>query len=107
VSVSLDGERIAEREQTVKLTSATTGGMRLTVAPNPVRSHATVTLTGVNEPATIEMYDDAGRVVKSLGVVSTSGTISLDASDLANGSYTVRVRTASSSQILERITVTR
>jgi len=40
-------------------------------------------------------------------VVTTSGTIALDASDLASGSYTVRVRTAGTSSVVERITVTR
>ena len=106
-SVTLDGERVAEREQTVKLTSATTGGMRLSVAPNPVRTQATITLTGVVSGSTVELYDAAGRLVRSLGVVTTSGTLSLDATDLANGSYTVRVHTSGQPQLVERITVTK
>jgi hypothetical protein len=107
VTTSLDGERVVERQQTVKLSSATTGGMRLTVAPNPVRTTATITLAGVTSEAAIAVYDEAGRQVKSLGTMSSSGTITLDAKDLANGSYTVRVVTAGNQQILERITVTK
>jgi len=107
VTTSLDGERIVERQQTVKLTSATTGGLRLSVAPNPVRATATITLSGVTASSTVELYDETGRLVRSLGVVTTSGTIALDASDLASGSYTVRVRTAGTSSVVERITVTR
>jgi len=102
-----DGERVVERQQTVKLTSATTGGLRLSVAPNPVRATATITLSGVTASSTVELYDEAGRLVRDLGVVTTSGTIALDASDLASGSYTVRVRAAGSSSVVERITVAR
>ena len=107
VTTSLDGERVVERQQTVKLTSATTGGLRLSVAPNPVRATATITLSGVTASSTVELYDEAGRLVRDLGVVTTSGTIALDASDLASGSYTVRVRAAGSSSVVERITVAR
>ncbi|HVK37276.1 MAG TPA: T9SS type A sorting domain-containing protein, partial [Candidatus Kapabacteria bacterium] len=107
VTTSLDGERVVERQQTVKLTSATTGGLRLSVAPNPVRATATITLSGVTSSSTVDLFDDAGRLVRSLGVVTTSGTIALDATDLASGSYTVRVRTAGTSSVVERITVAR
>jgi hypothetical protein len=107
VTTSLDGTRMVEREQTVKLTGATTGGLRLSVAPNPVRDRATVSITGVTSEASVALYDDAGRMVRELGVVADNGTITLDASTLANGSYTVRVRTAAGAQILERFTVSR
>ena len=107
VSTSTDGSRMVERQQTVKLTSATTGGMQLSVAPNPVRDRSTVTLARVSEASTVELYDDAGRLVRDLGTVTSSGTIVLDASELSNGSYTVRVRTAAGTQIVERISITK
>jgi hypothetical protein len=105
VTTGLDGAVMVEREQMVKLTSATTGGLRLSVAPNPVRDRATVTVSNVTTASTIELYDEAGRMTRALGTVDASGTLVLDATDLANGSYTVRVRTADGQQILERITV--
>ena len=77
------------------------------MAPNPVRATATITLSGVTSSSTVDLFDDAGRLVRSLGVVTTSGTIALDATDLASGSYTVRVRTAGTSSVVERITVAR
>jgi hypothetical protein len=107
VTTSLSGERVVERQQTVKLTTATTGALRLTVAPNPVRDRAVVTLANVSEPATAELYDAAGRLVMSLGAVTSDGTLVLDATTLSNGSYSVRVRTTSGAQLVERITVTR
>jgi hypothetical protein len=102
VTTSLEGERVVERQQTVKLAGATTGGMKLTVAPNPVRDRATVTLAG--GVGTAELYDDAGRLVRTLGEVS--GSVTLDASDLTAGTYSVRVRTEGG-QLVERITVSR
>jgi hypothetical protein len=43
----------------------------------------------------------------SLGAVTSDGTLVLDATTLSNGSYSVRVRTTSGAQLVERITVTR
>jgi hypothetical protein len=108
VTTAIDGQRVVEREQMVKLTSATTGGLRLTVAPNPGRDRATVTVSNATTSTTLELYDDAGRLVRSLGTLEAGidGTVTLDATDLANGSYTVRVRTSGTQQIVERITVT-
>ena len=103
VTTSVDGERVVERQQTVKLAEVTTGGMQLTVAPNPVRDRATLTLTGGH--GTADLYDDAGRLVRTLGEVD--GSVTLDATGLVAGTYTVRVRTSDGGQLVERITVSR
>jgi hypothetical protein len=104
VSVALDGERTIERAARVEMTSAATGGMRLSVAPNPVRDRATVMLAGVTSEARIEVFDAAGKAVATLGTLSSNGTVTLDATTLAAGTYTVRVRTATAT-LVERITV--
>ena len=107
VTTSLEGERVVERQQTVKLGAATTGGMSLTVAPNPVRDRATVTLKGITEGATVELYSETGSLVQTLGTVTSDGTLTLDAGTLASGSYTVRVRTTGGRQLVDRITIAR
>jgi hypothetical protein len=72
-----------------------------------VRDRATISITGVSSEASVELYDEAGRLVRELGAVSVDGAIMLDVSTMASGSYTVRVRTATGVSLLERVTVHR
>jgi hypothetical protein len=47
----------------------------------------------------------SGRLVQTLGELTGSGSVTIDMTALASGTYTVRVRTSSGVELIERITV--
>ena len=83
----------------------------LTIAPQPVSSHATITLTlSDTGPARVDVFDMLGRRLQTLydGTLSasTSHILRMDAHHLAPGQYLVRVQTRSGTTS-RRLIVTR
>jgi hypothetical protein len=68
--------------------------LSISVSPNPVVDRIHAQLSGLNEPATIRVYDALGKVVLSSSTAS-SGMLDLDASALAAGKYTIDIKSAS------------
>jgi hypothetical protein len=98
VSVNLEGVRTAEQDARVAVTGGTVSGYQLTVLPNPVRAMGSIAYRAPRgEKLTVELYSLEGALVATLAsdVVSEGeGVVALDASGLASGSYTVRLRTS-------------
>jgi hypothetical protein len=96
VSVNLEGVRTSEDEARVEITGGTIAGYQLTVLPNPVRTTASVAYRAPRgERLDVELYNLEGKLVATLatGLESAGeGEIAVDASALASGSYTVRLR---------------
>ena len=78
------------------------------VMPNPIRTSGALRLTAPAElKSVVTLYDETGRLVASLGEVTGSTTLTIDATGLASGTYTVRVRTEAGTELVERVTVAR
>jgi len=108
VSVGLDGSRTAGLSDEVEV--AATGeaaGFTLRVVPNPASSQAVVE---VGLPAEmkvkVELFDVNGKLVQVLenGIVQNNESIELNVENLASGTYTVRLQTAST-QLVRTLTV--
>jgi hypothetical protein len=72
------------------------GRSSVSIAPNPIRKHATVrySLPGVG-PATLDLFDVTGRTVLSQALAARrTGTAGLDLRHLRAGVYVVRVQSA-------------
>ncbi|MCK5786678.1 MAG: T9SS type A sorting domain-containing protein [Candidatus Sabulitectum sp.] len=77
-------------------------------APNPVFGSVPVTLTGVNGPATLEIFDVSGRVIETPFQENLSGSsmFTWDASSLSTGVYFMRL-TQGSNVATARVSVIR
>lgn len=67
------------------------------VSPNPANSNVTYSYTiGEAQNAQIEIYDVTGKMVKSLfnGVAKANDSIQFNVAELANGTYTIVLKTA-------------
>jgi hypothetical protein len=108
VSVDLDGSRKVAGIDQVKITDgATAAGYALSIQPNPARSQATINVMVPEDVKTwnVQLYDAAGRLVKTLdGVASSMSSLELNVSDLASGAYTVRLN-AGSVNLTEKLTI--
>ena len=76
--------------------------------PNPVFGSVPVTLTGVNGPATLEIFDVSGRVIETPFQENLSGSamFTWDASSLSTGVYFMRL-TQGSNVATARVSVIR
>jgi hypothetical protein len=108
VSVGLDGSRTAGISDQVEI--AATGeaaGFSLRIMPNPASSLAIIE---VGLPAEmkvkVELFDVNGKLVQILenGVVQNNASIELNVSNLASGTYTVRMQTTGT-QLVRTLTV--
>ncbi|MEA3265734.1 MAG: T9SS type A sorting domain-containing protein, partial [Candidatus Fermentibacteria bacterium] len=88
--------------------SAGMGSLITITAPNPVYGSATVTLTGVGGPATLEIFDISGRVIDKPFSENLSGSsmFTWDASSLSTGVYFMRL-TQGSNTATSRVSVIR
>lgn len=91
---------VCREGDSVRLIHAAAVGARISVFPNPIRSHGTVTFTSVEEgPTTFRLVDVTGVEVASLGTISADRArqyrISLDPTALSSGSYTLVCQTPS------------
>ena len=77
-------------------------------APNPVYGSASVTLTGVGGPATLEIFDISGRVIDTPFSENLNGSamFTWDASSISTGVYFMRL-TQGSSIATSRVSVIR
>lgn len=109
VSVGLDGSRTVDGVDQVKVTgSSEAAGFTLRITPNPARSQAIVEVGLPTEmKVRVELFDAAGRLVQLLenGVVNNNATIELNVENLASGTYTVRMRTETGTQLVKALTV--
>jgi hypothetical protein len=107
VTTNLEGARMVERQQRVKLGSTTAAGYSLTVLPNPVTTRSTITVrVPSGERAQVSLYDELGRLVQVLtSDAASTGVLELSAADLASGVYTVRLVSATGVVLNERVTV--
>lgn len=71
--------------------------MNLQIAPNPVTDQTTVAFTSDGQKAVVGIYGTSGQLIRSLEFPTTNGDnfIQLDLSDLAKGSYFIKVNTTS------------
>ena len=89
-SIDLNGESSLSNEVEVSIDNF------FGVSPNPASSKATYSFSiGDNKFATIELYNVAGQMVKSIfaGSAKSSDQISIDVNDLPNGTYTIVLKT--------------
>ena len=75
----------------------------LTLFPNPATSQVTVTVTGFDGEATVEIVDLNGRVVSGERTTE-NGALTIDLSQMAQGAYFVRV-TGSSQTVVRKLIV--
>jgi hypothetical protein len=76
-----------------------------TIAPNPIRSEATITLGAPAQDATIELIDVLGRVVLSQNIPVGATTHLLSTDGIMNGTYFIKVLSDGKSSV-ERVIVT-
>jgi hypothetical protein len=63
----------------------------VTVYPNPVRGRFTVTMNGINGPASAILKTVNGMVVKRWSLISNEGKFAFDATGLKPGQYILQV----------------
>jgi len=107
--VNLDGT--ATRSDTVAVRIQLASAAKVTVAPNPVRDRATVSLRiRAKQPVTVTLYDVLGRRVRTLHdgamVPGRGHTFRINATGLSSGPYLLRAKGAQF-QKTRRITVVR
>ena len=76
---------------------ATAAGLNkalLTLAPNPARTAATLTLPAAAQARAVTVVDNLGRVVRRAALPAQTTTLTLDVTGLATGVYTVRCAAA-------------
>ncbi|HVJ97089.1 MAG TPA: T9SS type A sorting domain-containing protein, partial [Acidimicrobiia bacterium] len=109
VSVNLEGVRTAEQDARVAITGSSVSGYDLTVLPNPVRESGSVAWRAPRgEKLTVELFNVEGQRVATLASDVESageGVVAVDASALASGSYTVRLRSESGVTTTATLTV--
>jgi hypothetical protein len=68
----------------------------ITVYPNPARTVINITLTGamINQAATITLLSAEGKIVSQSSIAKTGQTETINVSMLANGTYFIKVMTA-------------
>jgi hypothetical protein len=64
--------------------------------PVPADDQLTIPVNTLNSDATLEVFDAIGRSVRQQYVARTSTRLTVDTSDLSNGVYSYRLRTATS-----------
>jgi hypothetical protein len=108
VSVSLEGVRSAAAEpKQVLVGSSSQSQYSLTVAPNPVISSGVISyVVPSGEAVRVVLYDAVGRQVSVLSAeASGTGSVVLPVSELASGTYTVRLEGSSGTVLTEKVTV--
>ena len=95
--VDQDGTAAYTPVQTVTLG----GPALLTLAPNPARTAATLTLPAAAQTRTITVADALGRVVLKTTLPAQTATLTLDVAGLAPGVYTVRCAAATARLVVE------
>jgi hypothetical protein len=108
VSVNLEGIRTIEKSAQVKVTGNGTATYTLAVAPNPVRTTARIEYkVAGNEQVRLVLYDATGRQVMVVSDVMTNGNgvSDLNVSNLASGTYTLRMETAGGTVMTQKVTV--
>ena len=106
VTVNLEGVRSVAAESRVRIAGSAGSAYSLTVLPNPVRTTAQIAYRApAGEAVTLGIYDAAGRQVKSVSATTSAGSITIDARELASGTYTLRMETTSGQQLVEKLVV--
>jgi len=109
VTVESDGSRELVGEKRVKLSGVSTSGYSLSVAPNPLRESGELVIRAVEETeGVVTVYNERGQQVKEFasGVLSAGeNRVTVDASDLASGVYTVRLQTRNGVELMEKMTI--
>ncbi|GAB4133767.1 MAG: hypothetical protein Fur0041_06260 [Bacteroidia bacterium] len=83
------------------------GVIHLSAMPNPCDDYIWVNTSERGEHATIEVYDQFGRFVKSVNTGAGSGAYRMTTFDLAQGVYFIRVNDNGIISTTEKITVVR
>lgn len=108
VTVGLDGQRTVDASKTVNVLGLEdAAAYNLTVAPNPVRTSAVVSLRVPDGTRVrVQLFDATGRLVKDLANNAEGlSTVELNVTDLASGVYTVRLETSNGVTLSEKLTV--
>jgi hypothetical protein len=108
VSVSLEGVRTPAAEPKQVMVGGTTHQQySLAVAPNPVVSSGTVSyVVPAGESVRVVLYDGVGRQVSVLAEqASGTGSVVLPSSELASGTYTVRLEGSSGTVMTAKVSV--
>jgi hypothetical protein len=86
--------------RTVKGTAAVSD---FTVYPNPSMGHAKISITDISEATNVEVIDNAGRVVRSIELKTSS---SVEVNNLQSGIYLVRITNkATGDALTKKLTV--
>ena len=83
--ISKDGDVVYSEIRVVKSTGAT---IDFTIFPNPAVRNAKVYVADISQPTSVQVYDNAGRVVKVL-TIKSGNTIEIN--NLQTGIYRVRL----------------
>ncbi len=70
----------------------------LSIYPNPTTKNATLSISNLNEEATVVLCDMQGRTISSEKVIAGTTATTLNTADLKSGIYYVRVITANSTR---------
>ena len=73
----------------------------LTLAPNPARSTATLTLPAAIQARAVTVADALGRVVRQAALPAPATALTLDVTGLASGVYAVRCAAATARLVVE------
>ena len=83
--ISKDGDAVYSEIRLVKSTGAT---IDFAIFPNPAVRNAKVYVANISQPTSVQVYDNAGRVVKVL-TIKSGNTIEIN--NLQTGIYRVRL----------------
>jgi len=94
VSVEKDGSRRVVRSTQVEVVGTVSGTYSLEVTPNPAVDYSEIRWNAPRgEDVMVRIVDNTGRVIRSEEQVSTgSGTLRIDAREIASGQYIVELR---------------
>ena len=70
----------------------------LSIYPNPTKDNATLSISGLNESATVVLCDMQGRTISSETIAAGTTNTTINTANLESGIYYVRVITANSTR---------
>ncbi len=99
--VDLDGRFFYSNIKVIK--RGNSGKPDFIIFPNPAISNSSITISGISEPAQVQLFDNSGRILKTVNLIS-SNTIEL--SGIQKGNYILMITKKNSGQMaVKKLTV--
>ncbi|MCH3923543.1 MAG: leucine-rich repeat protein [Bacteroidales bacterium] len=74
-----------------EINNNTTNNLSVKVYPNPANDKVNITINGLNEKASLFVYDIQGRMIRKTMVNANQNNITLDVSSLCKGVYNIKI----------------